>query len=276
MSTESRWRPGLPAEPGGWALAHCEQAFLGDANGLLFPRDWLRRQELAVLAEQPLGWFDGQPVHLFELEYAQELPGCAWQGLRQFMLGSDVETFRMLGYATQIGIWARQHRFCGSCGGRMQAVPQQRAMHCPRCALQHYPRLSPSMIVLISRGDEILLARSERFPPGMYSTLAGFVEPGESVEQCVHREVFEEVGLRIRDLQYVGSQGWPFPHSLMLGFHARYESGEIVPEAGEIEDARWFSPDQLPLLPPPRSISRFLIDLYLARRSGLPDPVLPH
>ena len=98
----------------------------------------------------------------------------------------------------------------------MQAVPQQRAMHCPRCALQHYPRLSPSMIVLISRGDEILLARSERFPPGMYSTLAGFVEPGESVEQCVHREVFEEVGLRIRDLQYVGSQGWPFPRSLML------------------------------------------------------------
>lgn len=270
-----RWVSGHPQESGGWALAHYRQSFLADANGLLFPREWLRRQELPLLAEQPLGWFEGQAVHLFELDRAVEMPGCSWQGLRQFLMGADQDTFRMLGYATQIGTWLRQHRFCGSCGGRMQATAGERMMHCPSCDLQHYPRLSPSMIVLITRGDEILLARSERFPPGMYSTLAGFVEPGESVEQCVHREVQEEVGLQVRDLQYVGSQGWPFPHSLMLGFHARYESGDIVPEPGEIEDARWFSPDQLPMLPPPRSISRYLIDLYLARRSGLPDPVLP-
>ena len=275
MSTESRWRPGLPAEPGGWALAHCEQAFLGDANGLLFPRDWLRRQELAVLAEQPLGWFDGQPVHLFELEYAQELPGCAWQGLRQFMLGSDVETFRMLGYATQIGIWARQHRFCGSCGTPLQVLPGERAMHCPDCAMRCYPQLSPSIIVLIGRGDELLLARSPRFAAGVYSTLAGFVEPGESIEACVHREVAEEVAVRIGNLRYIASQSWPFPHSLMLGFHADYLGGEIVPQAEEIEDARWFPLDRLPALPPQGAISRYLIELYLARRSGRADPVLP-
>ena len=132
------------------------------------------------------------------------------------------------------------------------------------------------MIVLVTRGDEILLARSPRFNPGVYSTLAGFVEAGESVEQCVAREVFEEVGLEVDNLEYLGSQGWPFPHSLMLGFYARYRSGEIVMQADEIEDARWFALDDLPLLPPTNSISRYLIELYLARRSGLPEPVLPN
>jgi len=132
------------------------------------------------------------------------------------------------------------------------------------------------MIVLVTRGEEILLARSSRFPNGMYSTLAGFVEPGESVEQCVVREVREEVGLEVSNLQYITSQGWPFPHSLMLGFHAQYAGGDIVPQPGEIEDARWFRLDQLPQLPPQRTISRYLIDLYLTRQSGLDDPVLPN
>jgi len=131
------------------------------------------------------------------------------------------------------------------------------------------------MIVLVSRGDEILLARSPRFVSGVYSTLAGFVEAGESVEQCVAREVREEVGVEVRNLQYLGSQGWPFPHSLMLGFHAEYAGGEIVMQADEIEDAQWFDVHRLPPLPAPRSIARYLIDLYVARRLGLPEPVLP-
>jgi NAD+ diphosphatase len=147
-------------------------------------------------------------------------------------------------------------------------------MHCPRCELHHYPRLSPSMIVLVTRGDEILLARSPRFVPGVYSTLAGFVEAGESVEQCVAREVREEVGVEIRNLQYLGSQGWPFPHSLMLGFHAEYAAGEIVMQVEEIEDAQWFSVHRLPPLPAPRSIARYLIDVYVAQRLGLPEPSL--
>ena len=272
-----RWQSGLLDNhaPGGWALAHCQQHFLTDVNGVLFPREWLKRQELAIVAEHGLGHFAGEPVYLLELQQPAEIAGCSWQGLRQLMLQGDAGTFKMLGYASQIATWLRQHRFCGSCATPMQLLEGERAMHCPACAAQHYPRLSPSMIVLVTRGDEILLARSPRFNPGVYSTLAGFVEAGESVEECVAREVFEEVGLQIDKLEYLGSQGWPFPHSLMLGFHAEYAAGEIVMQAEEIEDARWFALDDLPLLPPPSSISRYLIEVYLARRSGRPEPVLP-
>jgi NAD+ diphosphatase len=271
------WQPALldSRQPGGWALLHCQQQFLGDSNGLLFPRQWLKQQELPIVAEHGIGHFDGDAVYLLELEQPLLLPGCAWQSLRQVMLQGEEDIFRLLSYATQIGTWARQHRFCGSCGGAMQVLAGERAMHCPRCEVRHYPRLSPSMIVLVTRGDEVLLARSPRFVSGVYSTLAGFVEAGESVEQCVVREVREEVGVEVRNLQYLGSQGWPFPHSLMLGFHAEYVGGEIVMQAEEIEDAQWFSVHSLPPLPAPRSIARYLIDLYVAQRLGLPEPVLP-
>ncbi|HCD9749733.1 NAD(+) diphosphatase [Pseudomonas aeruginosa] len=277
MAGEFRWQSGRPAtaQVGGWVLAHCQQRFLQDDNGLLFPREWLKRQELPLLAEHGVGHWQGEPVYVLELDEPIELPGMAWAPLRQFMLHGDFDQFCMLGYASQIGIWARHNRFCGNCGTRMQAQDHERVMQCPQCGLHQYPRLSPSMIVLVTRGDEVLLARSPRFVPGVYSTLAGFVEAGESVEQCVVREVREEVGVEVANLQYIGSQNWPFPHSLMLGFHAEYVSGEIVPQEDEIEDAQWFSLDALPPLPAQRSIARHLIDLYLARRSGAAEPVLP-
>lgn len=273
-----RWQPALldPATPGGWALVHCQQQFLVDRNGVLFPRDWLKRLELPLLSEQGLGYFDGEAVFLFELDNPATVPGAIWQGLRQFLLQeADRDIFRMLGFAAQIGTWARQHRFCGSCGALMQQRDHERAMHCATCGVYQYPRLSPSMIVLVTRGDELLLARSPSFAPGVYSTLAGYVEPGESVEQCVEREVREEVGVSIHAPRYITSQGWPFPHSLMLGFHAEYAGGEITPQPEEIEDARWFSLDELPQLPPRQSIARYLIELYLARRLDRADPVLP-
>ncbi|VFT07744.1 pilin biosynthetic protein [Pseudomonas aeruginosa] len=277
MVGEFRWQAGRPAtaQVGGWVLAHCQQRFLQDDNGLLFPREWLKRQELPLLAEHGVGHWQGEPVYVLELDEPIELPGMAWAPLRQFMLHGDFDQFCMLGYASQIGIWARHNRFCGNCGTRMQAQDHERVMQCPQCGLHQYPRLSPSMIVLVTRGDEVLLARSPRFVPGVYSTLAGFVEAGESVEQCVVREVREEVGVEVANLEYIGSQNWPFPHSLMLGFHAEYVSGEIVPQEDEIEDAQWFSLDALPPLPAQRSIARHLIDLYLARRSGAAEPVLP-
>ncbi len=273
-SWQSAWLD--TAQSGGWALVYCRQQFLADSNGLLFPREWLKRQDLPIISEQGIGYLDQDPVYLLSLSQCADMADCYWQGLRAFMLQGDSQTFQMLSYASQIGTWAEQHRFCGSCAQPLLALPGERAMHCNSCRVPHYPRLSPSMIVLVTRGEELLLARAPQFPEGLYSTLAGFVEPGESVEQCVVREVREEVGLEVGKLQYIGSQGWPFPHSLMLGFHAEFISGEIVRQESEIEDARWFHPEQLPLLPPSRSISRYLIDLYLARRSGMPEPMLPN
>ena len=272
-----RWTTAvLDTEPtGGWAVARSPEGFMFDSQGVLFARDWLKGLGLPILFEHGIGYLDGQPVYLLEFEGPVAVSNCQWQGLRQFMLQTDFEHYRMLAYAAQIGTWAREHRFCGSCGKPMVQVPGERAMHCDRCELRAYPRISPSMIVLITRGDEILLARSPRFVTGMYSTLAGFAEPGESAEECVIREVREEVSLEVRNIRYMGSQCWPFPHSMMLGFHAEYASGEIIPQLDEIEDARWFRIDALPPLPASRSIARYLIDLYVARRSGLPEPVLP-
>ncbi|GLX89226.1 NADH pyrophosphatase [Pseudomonas weihenstephanensis] len=260
---------------GGWAVARSPEGFLVDDNGPLFAREWLKSQDLPVLAEHGIGHLDGEPVYLLELESSVELERCHWQGLRTFMLEGDHTLYKVLGYAAQIGTWAREHRFCGNCGQAMTQVPRERAMHCALCELRSYPRISPSMIVLITRGDEVLLARSPRFVPGVYSTLAGFAEPGESAEDCLIREVREEVQLEVKNIEYVGSQCWPFPHSMMLGFHAQYASGDIVPQADEIEDAQWFNVHDLPPLPASRSIARYLIDLYVARRLGLPEPVLP-
>ena len=276
---ERRWQSAWldTTSPGGWAMLCYRQAFLCDSNGLLFPRDWLKRQNITLLTEHGLGYLDADEVYLLVVDQPLEVPGCSWQGMRPLMLMQpiDTATFQMLGVAGQIATWAEQHRFCGSCGRPMHKLAGEHAMHCEPCTVTHFPRLSPSMIVLVTRGEEILLARSSRFPNGMFSTLAGFVEPGESVERCVVREVREEVGLEISDLQYVTSQGWPFPHSLMLGFHAQYAGGDIVAEPGEIEEAHWFRLDQLPQLPPHRTISRYLIDLYLARQTGSAEPVLP-
>jgi len=137
---------------------------------------------------------------------------------------------------------------------------------CPDCKVPQYPRLSPAMIVTVERDREILLARGPHFPPGIYSCLAGFVEPGESAEQAVEREVFEETGIHVGEVRYFGSQPWPFPNSLMLGFTAQYESGEIVLEDEEIEDARWFHADDMPNFFPGRmSISQWLIHDFLER-----------
>ncbi|CZT29225.1 NAD(+) diphosphatase [Pseudomonas cerasi] len=277
MSRPERWTTAvLDVEaPGGLAVVQGDQGFLLDANGVMFPRGWLNGLDLPVQSEHGIGYFEGEPVYLLVLERSVAVEGCAWQGLRQFMLEGDFAVFQMLGYAAQVSTWAREHRFCGACGRATVQIRGERAMFCEHDNLRLYPRISPSMIVLVTRGDEILLARSPRFVTGMYSALAGFVEPGESAEDCVHREVMEEVQVRIKNLKYRGSQCWPFPHSMMLGFHAEYESGEIVPQAEEIEDACWFHVDDLPPLPANRSIARYLIEAYLAERSGAPEPVLP-
>jgi len=205
----------------------------------------------------------------FALELPAELAppeGMAFHGLRRLWEALDEEVWRLAGRAVQIVDWDRNHRFCGRCGTPTELDPAERSRTCPRCGLQHFPRLSPAVIVLVTRGEEMLLARSPHFQKGVYSTLAGFVEPGESLEEAVSREVLEEVGVTLTGIRYFGSQPWPFPSSLMLGFTAHWAAGDLQPQPGEIEDARWFRPDALPLLPPPMSIARALIDSFLRRQ----------
>ncbi|MDQ2994855.1 MAG: NAD(+) diphosphatase [Pseudomonadota bacterium] len=159
--------------------------------------------------------------------------------------------------------WDRQSQFCGQCGNRLEKTAETTEKKCPTCHLSFFPRFSPAVTVLIQKNDKILLARSHHFPPGRYGAIAGFIDIGETAEEAAHREVLEEVGLTITDLRYFGTQTWPFPDSFMIAFTAKYVSGEIVLEENEIEDARWFSKDNLPSLPPRSSIVRKLVDSVL-------------
>jgi len=207
-----------------------------------------------------VGEWQGLPCYAAEVEVFPEIPGAEAVSLRAlFGLGGD-GAFALAGRAFQLLDWARHHRFCGQCGSPTQAKAGESAMACPRCGLLAYPRISPAVMVLIRDGDRLLLARSPRFKPGVYSALAGFVEPGETLEECAVREVREEVGVEIANLRYFHSQPWPFPNSLMVAFFADYAGGVITPDPGEIEAADWFPLSALPPLPDPISISRRLIE----------------
>lgn len=193
-------------------------------------------------------------------------PGWEASGLRNWFghLPDDLASIAMQG--SQLLDWRRTHRFCGRCGTPTLRCPNERAVQCPRCALRNYPRISPAMMVLITRERQLLLASNISFPPDRYSALAGFLEAGETVEAALHREVQEEVGIRVHRLQWFGSQSWPFPHSLMLAFTAEWLDGDIRIDPSELRDARWFDADALPDLPPAGiSISRALIEHTAAR-----------
>ena len=221
-----------------------------------------RSQYLGVLGEQ----------HCFacELEEGSAPPdGMQWSGLRALFGAVDDSLFAIAGRAFQIVDWDRSHLFCGRCGTPTIVKSNERARECPACKQVHYPRIAPAIMALVRRGRELLLARSPHFAPGMYSALAGFVEPGETLEQTLVREVREEVGIEVANVRYFASQPWPFPHSLMIAFNADYAGGEITPEPGEIEAAGWFTLDRLPqALPSKISISRRLIDATLADLSA--------
>ncbi len=226
--------------------------------------------ELAGLGAPPLrrlylGTLGERACYAFEFRADTEAtPGLRWQGLRALYGKLDDSVFALAGRALQFVDWDRTHQYCGRCGTPMQHRSSERAKECPSCRLIAYPRIAPAVMCLVRREREILLARSPHFPPGMYSALAGFVEPGETLEQCLAREVQEETGIKIANPHYFASQPWPFPHSLMIAFVADYAGGDITPAPDEIEDAQWFALDALPKLPNRISIARRLIDGVMA------------
>ena len=251
-------QPPDETSPDGWCLAFVGNALLlPDAEEpALAPQPasfWL------AIAEAPhyLGRLDAHDC--WALALAEPPPGWRAVPLRAAMMRLAPPLAALAGRAAQVLEWDRAHRFCGVCGTPTERQSAERARRCPACGHVVYPRLSPAMMVLVWREGELLLARSPHYVAGMYSALAGFVEAGESLEDCVHREVAEEVGVDITALRYYGSQSWPFPHSLMVAYTARWAGGEIVPQAGEIEDARWYALDALPAIPPRFSISGHLI-----------------
>ena len=194
--------------------------------------------------------------------------GFRFSGLRALFFRVPEPLVALGARAFQVVEWDRTHRYCGRCGTPTRDKGGERAKECPACGYVAYPRVSPAMMALVTHGRNLLLARSHRFPHGMYSALAGFVEPGETIEDCVRREVKEEVGVDVGTLTYFASQSWAFPHSLMIAYTAEYAGGELVPDGTEIADARWFAADALPYLPPSVSIARRLIDATAARLRG--------
>ena len=180
--------------------------------------------------------------------------------LRALLMQSSPSFFSVISRAWQIALFLRTHKYCGQCGSKMARVDWELATHCHNCGHRCYPRISPCIIVAIKHENKILLAKGRQHKNDMYSTLAGFVESGETLEHAVHREVAEEVGVKVKNLRYFGSQPWPFPHSLMCGFLADFDAGEIKIDEREIVDAQWFSFDKLPNIPPVFSIAGQLIE----------------
>lgn len=200
-------------------------------------------------------------------------PGSEFRKIRSLLGFLDEDLLGIVGRGYQLAEWRRTHRYCGACGAETILVSGDRSMKCSSCAMSFYPRISPAMMVLIRKEHQILLCRHTRYTTNRYTALAGFVEPGESIEECVHREVFEEVGLKITDLKYFGSQSWPFPNSLMIAFTAEYLSGELSLDLSEINDARWYGPeDALPEIPAEYSIAGHLIRSCRELTAGLRSP----
>lgn len=219
--------------------------------------------KLRTLAKYYLGKLDGCDCYCIETDDNATVPeGTFFRKFRSLLGQIDEEIFMLAGRAYQILNWDKKNRYCGICGSETEMKHDELAKVCRKCGNIIYPKISPAVIVAIIKGNEILLAHARQFKENLYSLIAGFVEPGETFEDCVKREVFEEVGIKVKNLKYFGSQPWPFPDSLMVGFTAEYESGEIAVDGKEIISAGWFTSRNLPDIPTGHSIAGQIINWF--------------
>ena len=254
-------------EPAWWFVFRGDDLLieLKDKAALIPYVIYLESLDLEPIRKQYLGTLDGIPCYSAELIADVSAPeGMAFRGLRELFGLLEENLFWVSGYANQIVNWDQTHQYCGRCGAPTEDKSRERAKVCPRCGLINFPRISPAIIVAVIKDNQILLTHVRRSPPvSYYSVIAGFVEPGETLEECVRREVKEEVGIEVQNISYFGSQSWPFPNSLMVAFTADYASGRITIDETELVDAGWFRADGLPRIPDRASISRRLIDWFV-------------
>ena len=246
-----------------------DQEFLTSKNSefLIFEEEDLKWSEMNIVNRQFLGFLNNQPCYLSELASESKIDdGALLTPLRNLLGRIPDSLFTVCSRSIQLSEWHKNNQFCGACGSKMQRHNSERAMYCECNNILIYPKISPCIIVLVTKGEDLLLAHNKNFPGAFYSTLAGFIEAGESAESAIHREIFEEVKIKVKNIQYYGSQSWPFPSQLMLGYHAEYLEGDITPDGEEIDSADWFNYKKLPQVPTGNiSISGQLIESYIEK-----------
>lgn len=253
-----------PLEPGYWVIIQDNKLILQSGKtGPTLPFGELPDRLAAPAAPLTIGQWRGHPLRIFSIDADCHVhPQFIAEALNAAVQTMDNATLGAGGLARQILQWEQQSSFCSLCGGRTLQFVREFGRYCSVCNAKQFPRISPCAIVLVRRDDEVLLVRNAAWPAGRYSLAAGFLNFGESLEDCAAREVKEETGIDIIDITYVGSQSWPFPSQLMAGFVAQYAGGELVVDHSELEDAHWFPISALPPLPPTRSIARRIIDTF--------------
>ena len=234
---------------------------------LIYEEDDLKWSEMEFEDRQFIGYLNNRPCFLVELANESLLSEhTALTPLRNLLGRIPDSLFTICSRSIQLSDWKKNNQFCGVCGSKMSNHETERAMFCECNNLMIYPRISPCVIVLVTKGEDLLLAHNKNFPGTFYSTLAGFIEAGESAESAIHREIYEEVKVTVKNIEYFGSQSWPFPSQLMLGYHAEYSDGDIKPDGVEIDKADWFNYKQLPQVPTGNiSISGQLIESYIRK-----------
>ena len=245
------------------------QEFLTSKNSefLIFEEDDLKWSEMEIVNKQFIGYLNDKPSYILEIAEESKLDkDLVLTPLRNLLGRIPDSLFTVCSRSLQLSEWRKNNQFCGVCGTKMKMHDTERAMFCECNNVLVYPRISPCIIVLVTKGEQLLLAHNKNFPGTFYSTLAGFIEAGESAESAIHREIYEEVKVNVKNIEYFGSQSWPFPSQLMLGFHAEYLDGDITPDGEEIDLADWFHFKDLPQVPTGNiSISGQLIESYIEK-----------